>query len=201
MAASVGASHAGVVFAPSPRRMTADGARKVFDAAGPSVKHVGVFVSESADEVGEIASALALDAVQLHRDIDDRFVDALRRRFAGDIWIVVGVEGSQLEAGWPLAAAPLRANAIVLDTSVHGRTGGTGQPFDWESVSAGLVDRGLSIPLVVAGGLNPRNVGVAVTTLRPHVVDVSSGVESSPGIKDHDLMRAFAEAVHSASIV
>ena len=198
-AAELGASHVGAIFAPSARKVSAETASMLFAAAGASVMHVGVFGSSSADEVAAIAEAVGLDVVQLHGPVDDDFLAILRKSFSGDIWPVVGVEDSVAEAAARVAAAR-HASAVVLDTARGGRTGGTGEQFDWAGLSEHLPVSG-RIPIVVAGGLTPLNVAVAIAALRPDIVDVSSGVESAPGIKDHNLMRAFAEAVHSASMV
>jgi phosphoribosylanthranilate isomerase len=119
----------------------------------------------------------------------------LRERFDGAIWAVVRVTGAELESLPQVVLAAV--DAVVLDTSVGGRSGGTGVSFDW-GASAPAV-RGISArcPVVLAGGLRPDNVQRAVRLLAPRVVDVSSGVESAPGIKDPELMRAFALAARS----
>jgi phosphoribosylanthranilate isomerase len=93
--------------------------------------------------------------------------------------------------------AALGADAVVLDAKVPGRLGGTGTAFDWEGVARALDrDRGRG-RIVLAGGLNPENVSRAVRIVAPDIVDVSSGVESAPGIKDHARMRAFGDAVRN----
>jgi phosphoribosylanthranilate isomerase len=85
-------------------------------------------------------------------------------------------------------------DAVVLDTAVGGRSGGTGMVFDWAGSSEMVRAVATRVPVILAGGLRPTNVRDAVRVLAPHVVDVSSGVESAPGVKDHALMRAFAES-------
>lgn len=199
-AVQLGASHAGVVFAPSVRRVSVEAAIKVFAAAGTSIGHVGVFGDSSADEIAKVAAAVRLDVVQLHRRVDDSFIDELRKSFAGDIWPVTGVEDSA-DAVRQIGNLPARCNAIVLDTAVRGKSGGTGRTFDWAELSQALAPVSPRPPIIIAGGLTPKNVGRAIAALRPEAVDVSSGVESAPGVKDHNLMQTFAEAVHSASIV
>jgi phosphoribosylanthranilate isomerase len=199
-AAELGASHVGVVFAPSARKISFAAARKVFDAAGAELQHVGVFADSSAEEVAEIAKEVKLDVVQLHQEINDSFIDELRRSFAGDIWPVIGVEDPK-KAIQQVEEVPIRANGIVLDTSIKGKSGGTGKTFNWTALSPLMAKEPRVTALIVAGGLTPKNVATAISAFGPDIVDVSSGVESAPGVKDHNLMRAFAEAVHSASIV
>lgn len=200
VAAELGATHVGVIFAPSARQVSVETARKVFDAAGTSLQHVGVFTDSSAKHIAAVALEARLDVVQLHRKLDDAFIDELRRTFAGDIWPVVGVKDAQ-KAIKRMENAPIRCNAVVLDTDVNGKTGGTGKAFDWVAMRQALADDPRPFAIVVAGGLTPQNVPAAISALKPDIVDVSSGIESAPGVKDHNLMRAFAEAVHSASIV
>ena len=199
-ATELGASHVGVVFAPSPRKISYATARKIYDAAGPTVQHVGVFADSSAEEIAGIVKEVKLDVVQLHQDVDDSFIDELRRSFAGDIWPVIGVEDPK-KAIKQVEEVPIRANGIVLDTSIKGKSGGTGKTFNWSALSPLMAKEPRVTALIVAGGLNPKNVGTAISAFGPDIVDVSSGVESATGVKDHKLMRAFAEAVHSASIV
>ena len=199
-AAELGASHVGVIFATGPRQISIETAKNVFRAAGITVQRVGVFSDASPEEIGPTAQSAGLHVVQLHRDVDDGFIDSLRKSFAGDIWPVIGV-GDLEEAVRRVDDVPVRSNAVVLDSAVNGKSGGTGKPFDWSELSRLLPDEPGRIPVVVGGGLTPENVATAIAALHPDIVDVSSGVESSPGVKDHNLMRAFAEAVHSASIV
>jgi phosphoribosylanthranilate isomerase len=199
-AAGLGASHVGVVFAPSARKISFATARTIFDAAGPELQHVGVFADSSADEIAAIAKEVRLDVVQLHQEIDDGFIDHLRRTFAGDIWPVIGVENPR-KAIEQVERVPLRSNGIVLDTAVKGKSGGTGKTFNWAALAPLMAEEPRVTALILAGGLTPQNVGAAIAAFGPDIVDVSSGVESAPGVKDHNLMQAFAEAVHSASIV
>ncbi|MEO7366575.1 MAG: phosphoribosylanthranilate isomerase [Gemmatimonadaceae bacterium] len=199
-ATELGASHVGAIFAESPRRVSEIAAKRVFEPVGSSVRRVGVFGRSSAPAVASTANLLKLDVVQLHRAVDGAFMGRLKAGYAGQVWLVVGVGDVQRT----IADAHERsqfADAILLDTSVAGRTGGTGKTFDWESAADAFSREPIDLPIILAGGLNPRNVGNAIRAFHPAVVDVSSGVETSPGIKDHNLMRSFAEAVHSASIV
>jgi phosphoribosylanthranilate isomerase len=193
-AAELGARYVGAVFAESPRRVTADGARAVYAAAagGKQVPQgVAVFGPSSAGEVAALADAAGAAVVQLHGDPDMDLVRAVSELFAGELWAVVRAGGSM-----ELPALLVESvDGIVLDTASAALLGGTGRSFNWKQ-AAKVLDAGRRPrKLVLAGGLRPSNVGDAIQLLRPDVVDVSSGVESSTGIKDHALMRAFAEAV------
>lgn len=193
-AAELGARYVGAVFAESPRRVTPDVAQAVYVAAagGKRVPQaVAVFGRSSAGEVAALADAVGAAVVQLHGDPDMDLVRAVSELFAGEIWAVVRAGGS-MELPRVLVES---VDAIVLDTADAAFLGGTGRSFDWKR-AAKVMDAGpRPRKLVLAGGLRPSNVGDAIQLLRPNVVDVSSGVESSTGIKDHALMRAFAEAV------
>jgi phosphoribosylanthranilate isomerase len=190
-AASLGARYAGVIFAASPRRLDAGVARRVLDAARAQLRTVGVFGVETAERIAAVAAEAGLDVVQLHGDPTPAVVDDVRCLFGGEVWAVVRIAGRDVPATLP--ALSDAADAIVLDAKVAGQLGGTGTSFDWHGVSANL-GRGRA-RLVLAGGLDPINVAHAVDIVAPDVVDVSSGVESAPGIKDHARMRAFSDAV------
>ena len=194
--AEIGATYIGVVFADGPRRVTPAQARKIFEAAGNTVKHVGVFGTNDPEEIARAADETHLDVVQLHNDPTTSDVRAIRGRFKGEIWAAIRIAGSHI----PHDAEALfdTADAIVLDARSEKQLGGTGKALPWSELAVDLAkDRGSSA-VVLAGGLKPGNVGSAVRTLAPDVVDVSSGVESAPGIKDPWLMREFYAAVSGA---
>ncbi|MDB4869478.1 MAG: N-(5-phosphoribosyl)anthranilate isomerase [Gemmatimonadales bacterium] len=196
--AEIGASYIGVVFAAGPRRVTPVQAKKIFDAAGKAVKHVGVFGTNDPDEIARTAEETLLDVVQLHNDPTTSDVRAIRAKFSGEIWAAIRIAGTHI----PHEAEGLfdSADAIVLDARSEKQLGGTGQALPWSELAVDLArDRGSSA-VVLAGGLKPSNVGSAVRTLAPDVVDVSSGVESAPGIKDPWLMREFYAAVSGARV-
>lgn len=199
MAAELGAAYAGAIFAHGPRLLDVDGARAMFAGLGGApVRRVGVFGARPVDEVLRVADAARLDVLQLHDGAALDRVLSLRGGFGGAIWAVVRVPGT---LAWPMDEGLLGAvDAVVLDSAAGGRSGGTGTSFDW-AASAGAV-RALSerSMVVLAGGLRPANVREAVELLAPRVVDVSSGVESAPGVKDHGLMRAFAEAARPREV-
>ena len=192
LAAEIGASFVGVVFADGPRRVDADAGREILDAAGSDVKRVGVFGTNDPEAIAKTAALARLDIVQLHADPTVSDVKAVRRSFRGEVWAAVRVAGAHIRA----EAQPLfdDADAVVLDTRSEKNLGGTGQALPWGDLALDLArDRG-SAAVVLAGGLKPGNVATAIRTLGPDVVDVSSGIESSPGIKDPWLMREFYAA-------
>lgn len=199
-AASLNASYAGVIFAQdSRRRVDSAQARAIFDAGSGVLMRVGVFRSQNAGVIAAIASAVHLDVVQLHDSFDRAEIVRLRTYFSGLIWIVAGVTVGSTSLDRQIHDIASDVDGILLDTSVAGISGGSGQTFDWSALRDDALDLQAHVPVLVAGGLHPENVGAAIGLLSPAAVDVSSGVESSPGIKDHSLMRSFAEAVASAS--
>jgi phosphoribosylanthranilate isomerase len=196
LAAEIGASYVGVVFADGPRRVTPDQARIILDAAGTQVKRVGVFGTNAPDTVARAAEEVRLDVVQLHSDPTMDDLKAIRKKFAGEVWAAIRIAGSHI----PRETEPLfdTADAVVLDARSEHRLGGTGVALPWADLEVELArDRG-SAAVVLAGGLKPDNVASAIRTLAPDVVDVSSGVERSPGVKDPWLMREFYAAATGA---
>jgi phosphoribosylanthranilate isomerase len=193
-AASLGASYVGVIFAGGPRHLSPERASDVFAAVPRDVQRVGVFADQSADDIAELANRLGLDVVQLHGSANATRIAAIRAEFGGKIWPVCRVAEPPLPAD--VTELVEAADGLVLDSYVRGTLGGTGVTMPWSALSEDLDRIRPNIRLfVLAGGLRPENVAQAITTLAPHVVDVSSGVESAPGIKDHDRMRAFHDAV------
>jgi phosphoribosylanthranilate isomerase len=194
-AASLGASYVGAIFAGGPRMIAPERAAELFEAAGSAARHVGVFGAQSPAEVARTARVATLDVVQLHGDPTAEYVSRLRDECELTIWAVVRAASGPVERR--IAELDGSVDAIVLDAFAPGRLGGTGTTFDWRR-AAGWA-RPEHALLVVAGGLTAHNVGEAMHWLAPDIVDVSSGVESAPGIKDHERMRAFVEAVRQDS--
>jgi phosphoribosylanthranilate isomerase len=193
LGAEIGASYIGVIFAESPRRVDPIAAKDIFAAAGKAVKRVGVFGTNEPDEIARVAEASDLDVLQLHSDPTPANVGDIRQRFGGEIWTAIRIAGTHIPPESEMLFEV--ADAVVLDARSEKRLGGTGQALPWDQLAVDLArDRGRSA-VVLAGGLNPGNVSSAIRTLAPDVVDVSSGIESAPGIKDPWLMREFYAAV------
>lgn len=194
LGASLGAAYLGAIFAGGPRQRTAAEARALFDAAAAAgaARRVGVFGSQAVPEIVAVAREARLDVVQLHAGAAPRVVREIRRHFDGEVWRVVRLGGAARSAQLRTAAAGV--DALVVDALVDGALGGTGVAVDWDALAAALDHAGRPARLVLAGGLRPETVARAIALVAPDVVDVSSGVESAPGVKDHELMRAFALA-------
>jgi phosphoribosylanthranilate isomerase len=191
--ADIGATYIGVVFAEGPRRVSPKQGAEILDATENRVIRVGVFGTNDPDEILRDSEEARLDVVQLHSDPTPADIAAIRTRFRGDIWAAVRIASTRIPAN--AEALFDVADAVVLDARSEKALGGTGQALPWDGIAADLArDRGSSA-VVLAGGLKPSNVGSAIRTLAPDVVDVSSGVESAPGIKDPALMRQFFSAV------
>ncbi len=184
-AVEAGADAIGLVFwARSPRAVDEEQARDIASTLPPFVSVVGVFVDETRDNVRTIADFVGLTAVQLHG------------REEPEDWMVFP---RPVVKAMPLASYeknPWRATdaGILVDAHDPVTIGGTGRTIDWQQAAAIASER----HLVLAGGLRPENVGDAVAIVAPWAVDVASGVESAPGIKDHARMRAFIAAVREA---
>ena len=188
--AELGVWGIGVVLAAgSRRRVDAARAAEVLAAVPDGVARVGVFVAAPPAEVADVATRAGLTHVQLH----DGDPDAARRAAGLPVIEAVRVSG----AGSLRRARESAADLVMLDAAVPGRHGGTGRSFDWSL----LEERPLGRPFALAGGLRPETVADAVARLRPAMVDVSSGVEASPGRKDAELVRAFVAAVAGAGTV
>jgi phosphoribosylanthranilate isomerase len=202
LAARLGADAVGFVFVPGgPRAVTPLQARELAAAAGPYVSRVGVFGPDQRREAPAWAEACRLDTLQILGPPDPAYCAYYRGRFA--IVAAIGVPPKAEGAGAPdldalattIADLAPHVDGILLDTAKAGMLGGTGQAFDW-SVLEGMESR---VPLVVAGGLTPANVGELVRLARPWGVDVSSGVEAAPGEKDPASVAAFLAAVGQAA--
>ncbi len=186
-AASLGADMIGLVFAPSPRRVSPDRARQIVLALPPRIKCVGVFVDAPVAQVRELRDYCGLDLVQLHGAESEAEAASLGRG-------VIKALRVSTENGFD-ARAYVGAT-LLLDTHVPGSLGGTGQTFDWSLA----VEAARRRSIILAGGLNPDNVASAIETVNPHAVDVSSGVESEPGRKDHDRIASFIRRAKAVAV-
>lgn len=193
-AALLGARYVGVVFASGPRKLDAARARLVLQGAGDGVERVGVFGRSDPATIAATVREAGLDIAQLHADPTIEDVRTVREASGAKVWAVIRVNGTL--SGSDVRALWEEADALVLDSKVGGMLGGTGASFDWASARQASEEH--VAPLVVAGGLTAVNVATAIETLSPEIVDVSSGVESSPGIKDFERMSDFMDAVRRA---
>ncbi|CAN5588544.1 phosphoribosylanthranilate isomerase [soil metagenome] len=191
---AAGAAYLGVIFAGGPRERSPADARAVL--SGRRARKVGVFAAQPATEIAEIASLVGLDVVQLHGGADVARVAAVRAATGLEVWAVVrtstGVLTDEHEA---IADA---ADALVVDALVPGQLGGSGVTLPWLELGESLDAMASGHRIVLAGGLTAENVSEAIDYVSPMVVDVSSGVESSPGIKDQTLVRAFIAAARAS---
>lgn len=179
-----GASFGGLIFAPrSPRRVSLSQARSLTDAV-PQLQWVGVFVNAPVDEVAATAQVLGLRAVQLHGDEDGSYINALKASLSGDVAVW---KAHRVQAEVPLVDNG--ADALLLDTYQPGVRGGTGVRFDWSVIPETLKPR-----VLLSGGLNPSNAAEA-DTQGVLALDVNSGVEAAPGLKDQQKLDAFFAAL------
>jgi len=186
LAAAEGADAVGFVFWPrSPRYVQPTRAREIADALPPFVARVGVFVDASPEELERVAEVARLDVLQLHGVESPGSLRGLSRRALKAIRVDADFDVSRLSAWFDAGVG------VLLDRGSTHRPGGTGRTFDWSRIE-GVRARGF---LAVAGGLSPDNVSEAIERMRPDAVDVSTGVESTPGRKDPEKLRAFMDAV------
>lgn len=188
-AVAAGADALGFIFCESPRRIKVEAAAAMREHLPPFVHVVGVFVDASPEEVLAVASRVRLTAVQLHGEESPEDAAAIARRIPVIKAFRVRSAGIFAEARRYAAAS-----GYLFDAYVEGVAGGTGRRFDWEllkSDEAGKLDR----PWILAGGLSPGNVEAALAACRPYAVDVSSGVEAGPGVKDHEKVSDFIARV------
>jgi phosphoribosylanthranilate isomerase len=191
---AAGASYLGVIFAGGPRQRLPQQARDIL--LGRRARKVGVFADQSGSEIAEISREVGLNVVQLHRVSDPERVQAVRAATGLEVWAVLrSADGSLPDNAEDIAD---EADALVVDALVPGQLGGSGVVVPWLELGESLdaLERGHRV--VLAGGLTPENVAEAIDYVSPMVVDVSSGVESAPGIKDHARIRAFIAAAQAA---
>ncbi|MEP6994599.1 MAG: phosphoribosylanthranilate isomerase [Acidobacteriota bacterium] len=184
LACALGAAYVGFNFAESsPRRVSLETARELADATGPGVLKVGVFTEEKADAIAAAIAAGRLDLVQLHRRLTEEAVAA------SPVPVIAVARGSGGSLGVPRREILVRCHAVLFDPSE-----GTGTSLD----PASIAEASWPVPVIVAGGLQPDNVRAAIRRLHPAAVDVASGVESAPGVKDCDKLTRFFAAVREA---
>lgn len=185
-AVAAGADAVGFVFhSASPRAVTPEQASGLCALLPPFVTAVGLFVDASSERIRATLDQAPLDLLQFHGDEDPDFCASFGRR-----WI----KAVRMRPGVDLLAEQDRYGGgagLLLDTFDPRRPGGTGHRFDWDRIPAIMAGR-----IILAGGLDPDNVGEAIRRVRPFGVDVSGGVESSKGIKDYDKIRDFLQRVN-----
>jgi len=181
-AIAAGADAVGFVFVPgSPRFIQAEVARSLCRQVPAFVCRVGLFLDQEAEYVRKILHHVPLNLLQFHGTEDEQYCDQFDSPY---------IKAISMDEQDPVAAAEKKytnAAGILLDSHEPGGLGGTGKSVDWDRARAGRM------PLILAGGLNPSNVAAAIKVVRPWAVDVSSGVESAPGIKDAMKIRKFVK--------
>lgn len=174
----------------SPRHCDPAVAAEIGASLRRKVEIVGVFVNAHLTEVARAAEDHSLSIVQLHGDEGVSFCREVARKTGCRV-----IKAMRVRSGAEInAAEAFRVDFHLLDAHSPAARGGTGERFDWEL----LRTRHSEIPLILAGGLTPDNVGEAISLGQPYAVDVASGVEASPGVKDHQAMAAFAEQANAA---
>ena len=196
LAVSLGAWAVGLIMWPqSPRAVPLDRAAGLAASLKRRAEIVGVFVNPTLDELAGTADAVGLTMLQLHGQEGPSFCTEAARRTGCRV-----IKAARVHSGADIQAlASYHTDFHLLDSYKPGLPGGTGEAFNWD-LAAGhrRLPRprgGERVPLILSGGLTPVNVGEAIAAVRPFAVDVASGVESAPGYKDHERMRAFAAAV------
>ena len=181
-AVELGADALGFVLAESPRKITLDKLKEISFSIPPLVSRVGVLVNEDISLAKSLLEEGVLDYVQLHGDEDLKYCQRLPLRK------VIKAVRLQNRDDIENLKSFKEVGAILIDSFVEGQRGGTGKVADW---SLALEAKKIGLPLILSGGLNIDNVREAISRVRPYAVDVSSGVEKSPGRKDYQLMEIF----------
>ncbi|MCH7623579.1 MAG: phosphoribosylanthranilate isomerase [Nitrospinae bacterium] len=186
LAVKGGADAVGFIFyKKSLRNVSAKTVKTIVAALPPFIETVGVFVNESADRINRIVDSCKLSAVQLHGNESPAFCKKIRRK----VIKAVRVKGKDSFDG----LSSYKVSAFLLDACSDQQQGGTGETFDWRLVSEGKKYG----PVILAGGLDPSNVAHAIQKVKPYGVDVCSGVEKIPGIKDPSRLKEFIKAAKS----
>ena len=190
LAARLGAWAIGLVFADSPRRVTRDGAREIVEHLDLHVLRVGVFVDWAENEIAETVRHAGLDVVQLH---GDESPDLCRRLKGQGIKVIKAIRVGGRESLRKIRPYCDTCDFLLLDTFVEGKAGGTGKSFDWTLAreAKSMTTR----PILLSGGIDPGNAKEALDGVRPFALDLSSGLEESPGRKSPQLMKMLFDAI------
>jgi phosphoribosylanthranilate isomerase len=193
---AAGVAYLGAIFAGGPRERTPEQARDTL--AGRRARKVGVFAEQSEDVIATVVETVGLHVIQLHGGADPERVERVRAATGKEVWAVVRTaDGALPDSIQELCEA---ADVLLIDAHVPGQLGCSGVQVPWDRLGESLDALDYHPRIVLAGGLTPDNVAEAIDLVAPNVVDVSSGVESSAGIKDHSRIRAFVGAVRSAGV-
>ena len=195
----------GLVFAPSKRQVTVDQAKILVEELhrgyakkygsdtehdkNDTIKTVGVFVNETVDNLVTIANEANLDAVQLHGDEDEAFIQSLKERTNVEVWKAVQIRSAADAEAW----IDSRADMLLFDAYHKDERGGTGEVFDWSCLDE------FERPFMLAGGIDSTNVARAIRTVRPYGIDISSGIETD-GVKDDEKIKAFTNIVRTIAM-
>lgn len=186
-ALAAGADAIGMVFySRSPRHLSISAAREITAAMPPFTSTVGLFVNSSYQDVSTVLADVPLDLLQFHGDEDESFCSSFNRPYIKAVRVKPETDLIQVCSQYS------SARGLLLDSYKKGTPGGTGETFDWNRIPENL-----PLPIVLAGGLDANNVTKAVSIVQPWAVDVSSGVEISPGKKDSQKIEQFIQAVES----
>jgi phosphoribosylanthranilate isomerase len=207
LSVEAGADALGFVFAKSSRQVTAAQVAAITHALPASVKKIGVFHARTADEIIHDVRTAGLTGAQLHFAFDPAVIAKLRAAFGPEFfiiqtlhWVVDGDADAAEKNFREQLQAVTKADgvdAVLLDAKTSAASGGTGKSFDWKRARAVLDADAGSLKIIVAGGLTPANVREAIAALNPWGVDVASGTEFMPGMKDAAKIRAFVNAARS----
>jgi phosphoribosylanthranilate isomerase len=202
LAAVAGADAVGFVFAPSPRRVTAELASAITPHLPAEIEKIGVFVDADFAEIVQTVKQAGLTGVQLHAGGDGALAERLRVQFGPGLRLLQVIHfGADAVEELRAASGNRHIDGILVDSRTATAVGGTGIAFDWKAARATVFSSGSGLKLIAAGGLTPDNVAQAVAILRPWGVDVASGVEAVPGRKDPSKVAEFvANARASAGV-
>lgn len=194
LASALGASAVGFVFWPgSPRYVAPDVAKAIGKSVPPGVMKVGVFVDEPVEQLARIVEEAGLDGAQLHGYETPEYCRLLTARLNPGLTLRALIKAVAIPDNGAISLPEYSPGVTMLvDTHDAVRRGGTGRSGNWDRAR----DIALTRPTILAGGLNAANIRLAVRSVQPYGVDVSSGVESTPGIKDPARLRTFFEALH-----
>jgi phosphoribosylanthranilate isomerase len=191
---AAGTEYLGVIFAGGPRERTPTHARDTL--AGRRARKVGVFAEQETDTIATLVDMVGLQVVQLHAGVDAERVSRVRAATGAEVWAVIRTSDGTLPPD--TKAICDAADALLIDALAPGKLGGSGVALPWDRLGEALDELDYHPRIVLAGGLSAENVAEAIELVAPSIVDVSSGVEASPGVKDHARIRAFIAAARSA---